>query len=507
MSADLLSIEKIEADLNELIRQYLTSISRMNRFGEFDPMAFQNINKKFGYLFQPNTMKFVQLQNEKIPKYKLRLIRKILLEYSSLFNNFITMFSLHSKIQSAKVKLDDQKRYTLSELMNLFLKESIRKKRMNIYNKFNQKCQKLYRGYTKIIEDVYENAKNNGYNSILEMVEANNFCNFSKLAENAEKFLIQSKPSYISKLGSFLNNLFNISMDQVHQADIWVFFEANWIKKQTISFNSLMENISNITSQMGLKYANVKNFSFDLEDRPKKSIIHSLGFEWKKNVKYHIVNLNPKNENIKNFKSLFHELGHAIHYLNMNPKLSQMFQNVGEMETTETIAFLFENLMKNVPFLKKFYPSEQMVSQNYIDFMNFAKFHWTRLYAVKFLDHFHLFSQVEGYTKEFFDNSHKLYINNFIKYFDYDRMSFDNYRITDNLLISASYLRAYIIEPQLTKQLERLFSNSENPWWYNSETGSYLKEKYLQHGFSKSFDEICHDIQLNPYNFEKCFLN
>jgi hypothetical protein len=506
MSADLLSIEKIEADLNELIRQYFNANTRMRRFGEFNPMAFQNIYKKFVYLFQPNTMKFVKLQQENVTKYKNQLIQKMLLEYSSLFNNFVSIFSLLSKIQTRKVKLEDQKRYTLSELLNLFLKEKNREKRIKIYTKFTQKSQKLYMGYTKIIEDVYENAKLNGYYSILEMVQANNFCDFSKLRRNAEEFLVQSKSSYVSKLGLILKKVFNIEMDEVHQADVWVLIEGNWLKPTRISLNSLMENMSEITSLMGLHYANANNLYFDLEERSKKTIIPSLCFEWKNNVKINRIIINPKNENIKNFKTLFHELGHAVHYLNMNQNLSQIFQNIGEMETTETIAFLFENLLKNSNFLKQFYPSEQIDAIDYIEFMNFTKFHWTRLFAVKFLNHFHLFNQNGGYTKESFLNLQLQFDKNFIKYFDYDRMTFDHFRISDNLLLTASYLRAHLIEPQFTNKLSSLFSNSENFWWNNSKTGQYLKEKYLQHGFSKSFDEICHGIQLNPYDFKECFL-
>jgi hypothetical protein len=455
MSEDLLSIEKIEIDLNTLINEFFNANTKLKRFGIFDPMDVQAIYKSSSYLFNPETLDFISSSHHYVPMNKLRLIKKILLEYSSLYHNFVDFYSSQSRIQSAKVKLADKKRYTLAELQKMFLNEDDREKRRIFHSKYYQKSQKLYQVYEKILVDVFNNAKINGYCSIFEMVQENNFCNYSKLKKSAESFLKQSTKQYLSQLEYFLQTKMKICLDQASQADVWALIEGKWLGYHDFSYTSLLENIDDITDQMNLNFSNVPNFHFDLEDRANKSIYATLAFEWIKNIKHHTIILNSSNLNIKNLKTFVHELGHAIHYLNMDPNLSQMFLSVGEMETTETIAYLFENLLKNINFLDKFYPSKIENLQDYLKFLNFTKFHWSRLFAVKFLHHYELFNQKINYTKQSFEESRLFFDNMFIKYFNYDRMSYDHFKISNKLLESAHYLRAFMIEPQLTKYLEK----------------------------------------------------
>ena len=95
---------------------------------------------------------------------------------------------------------------------------------------------------------------------------------------------------------------------------------------------------------LGIDLRSQRNVELDLEDRPNKS---PLAHCWPVLIPDRVYLLLRPQGGLNDCLSLFHEMGHALHYTFTKPSEDFEFKYLGDYAMTETYAFLFQYFTLN----------------------------------------------------------------------------------------------------------------------------------------------------------------
>jgi hypothetical protein len=190
---------------------------------------------------------------------------------------------------------------------------------------------------------------------------------------------------------------------------------------------------------------------------------------------------------LDDYSAFFHESGHAQHFAYENPKLSYAMALMGNNTTTETYAYLFQNLFMNRHWLIQQAGLTEQEAQTAVQKRALEDLYMMRRYASKMQFELALFDRVNdpGYSLE---DKGDLYARLLTRGcgFRYDAEGWT--RDVDAGFYVADYFTAWSLEAQLREYLCRHFGNPDSQgedWYRNPKAGAFLKQLWADGNISQ----------------------
>jgi hypothetical protein len=243
----------------------------------------------------------------------------------------------------------------------------------------------------------------------------------------------------------------------------------------------MMERAELTYKGMDIDLASSKNLTIDAEPRERKN---------PRAVCYAIdvpsdVRLSVKPEGgFGDYRYLFHELGHALHYANTKEHAFE-FKYLGEPTVTETYAFLSEYMLVNSAWVRLRTSMPVAVQKDFMRLQALYRLYFVRRYCAKVLYELQLHNGIS--------NPSRVYSELLASGTGYVPLPSDEklYLVdVDPLFYAASYLRAWFLEAQLNGKLSRDFGVN---WFERPEAGTYLRSLWA-HGDRYQGDELVKQI-------------
>jgi hypothetical protein len=181
---------------------------------------------------------------------------------------------------------------------------------------------------------------------------------------------------------------------------------------------------------------------------------------------------------LDDYSAFFHESGHAQHFAYEDPKLSYAMALMGNNTTTETYAYLFQNLFMNRHWLTYKAGLSEQEASTAVKKRALEDLYMMRRYASKMQFELTLFDQVNepGYTLEDKGGVYAELLSRGCG-FRYDADGWT--RDVDAGFYVADYFTAWSLEAQLREYLCQHFGKEDcqgEDWYENPKAGEFLKK-------------------------------
>ena len=191
----------------------------------------------------------------------------------------------------------------------------------------------------------------------------------------------------------------------------------------------------------------------------------------------HEVYLSVKPEGgLDDFSAFFHESGHALHFANVREGLSYALALMGNNTTTESYAYLMQNLFLNRYWLVKFAGLTPQQANELVERLALADLYMLRRYASKLQFELHLYSTDAMDTVA---PRYETLLTQGTGFF-YDGPSWT--RDVDAGFYVADYFTAWTLEAQLREVLQTRFGSAAwdgEDWVTNPKAGEFLQSLWV----------------------------
>ncbi len=356
----------------------------------------------------------------------------------------------------------------------LLANEGDRRARLQIYVACDDILDKVNPLEQKMEEITLEEAKELGFSSYIEMCSTLKRCDYYALEKTCDRFLEETEQLYAKLLSEALKEI-GLTPEQFLRSDSWR-MNRDTSFDQYFTEEKIIDDLRSSLSAMGIDLDAQKNILIDAEKRDKK---------YARAVCYNIVVPTDIRVSVKptggaeDYRSLFHEMGHAEHFANTKQEIWE-FQQLGDYTFTENFAFLFEHLTTEKEWLAQ---HTEMMEENILRFLKvqaLKRLWYVRRYCAKLIYELKLHAGVS--------EPGKLYSQTLSAALKYNPIPSDEKRYLDDVdaaFYSADYLRAWFLEMMLKERLREKFGQQ----WFNSkEAGRYIMQ-LMEYGQKLHVDE------------------
>jgi hypothetical protein len=455
-----------------------------------DEIKLKEIYSKYPQLSSRESINLIllELKNTDDPDSKKKL--NLLLEnmYNSFISSQLTSISedLIYKETTGVIEIDGKEKSFRSSFIDLINTDD-REKREIIKNKRDEfitaELNPLYR---KEFETENDLIKDFGFENKIKMFEVLSEIDLNKLNEEMQSFLKRSESIYTELLGFFVKKKLSIPLSGLKQHDLQFILRA---KDYDMFFppNDLISNTEKFITSMGLDLQAGNNITFDLESRVKKSP-RAFCSPVKIPGEIYLV-INPRG-GVDDYFAFMHELGHALHYANIDSDLSFEYKWLGDNSITEGFAMTFDHLTLDPVWMKKIL---NVGNKDYLIQRAFNELFMIRRYAGK-LQYEMLLAEsgkidgMENYYTEILSAATK------------SEYSASGYLIdVDGYFYVARYLRAWMFQANMHKYLKE---NYNEDWFLNPKSGKVFLDMWSS-GQKLNTDELllnhqCSQLSTKP---------
>jgi len=237
-------------------------------------------------------------------------------------------------------------------------------------------------------------------------------------------------------------------------------FDRHFPKKGTVPALHAM------LAGMGFHLDRMPNVTLDLEDRKNKD---ARAFVMPARVPHDVRLVTRPRGGVDDYRSLFHESGHALHFALTREDLPYEYRYHGDSGVTESYAFLFEHLLENPRYLREVAP--RLAGEELADYLRYCaldKLLSLRYYAAAL--HYDLY--LATHTLEEAQPKYVEWLTAALKY----PANPLGYLSTDGFY-GMWYLRAWIFEAMHRGHLERTYGEA---WWTSPGAGEHLRRFYRE---------------------------
>jgi len=305
----------------------------------------------------------------------------------------------------------------------------------------------------------FEIVRSFGFTNYVELCGFVQRRDFNQLAAQLAPFLSRSEDVYFNYLDEFLTKYAGIGRREATVPDLASLrrvpdYDGHFPK------NNLLQVLRETWAGLGFPLEQT-NIQLDLDNRPNKIARPCVSaVDMPVDVRLTICPTGGYSD----YVDLFHESGHAQHFVHVQPGLDFEYKYWGDRGFTEGMAYLFQHVTYNPDWLNK--------KMNFQDHRGFRKFnaltnlHHLRRLVSKFLYEKGLFEaeSVKGAPARF---SEVMSRGTGVYYTP------DTYLDMDSELYAAGYSRARLFECQLRLHLEQRFGMD---WWRKPACGDLLRD-------------------------------
>jgi hypothetical protein len=174
------------------------------------------------------------------------------------------------------------------------------------------------------------------------------------------------------------------------------------------------------------------------------------------------------------WRTLLHELGHALHFANMDRTLPFEFRWLGDNSITEGFAMLFDHRMQDPGWLARYTRLGKSDAPRYLRAAGFEELQFIRRYCAKLIFEVQLYSGAVEWA-----SLPDLYVETLSKATGFRYQSADAFVDVDPRFYSARYLRAWQLQALLAETLVERYNAD---WWRNPRAGPWIVEELFARG-------------------------
>lgn len=317
-----------------------------------------------------------------------------------------------------------------------------------------------------------------GFKSYTEMCSALKGVDYRKLEVSLEEFLRRTERLYVGRLDEVLREKAGLALADAWSCDIPYAFKGEEYDAY-FSKDRLVGAFRETLKDMGIDPDGYKNITMDTEDREKKT---PRAFCAPVRVPDDIRLVIRPMGGWRDYESFFHEGGHAWHFGNTERHHPAEYRYLGDNSVTEAFAFLFNYLVTDGSWLKKYLRLED--PSGFVRFALINKLMFVRRYASKLIYEMKLH---QGRVSPEMCEVYKATLQKGLKFKHSDRHYLED---VDDGFYCAEYLRAWVFEGQLREAMKEKFGDE---WFANDRAGDYLKELW-SYGQKFNADELVQTV-------------
>ncbi len=337
--------------------------------------------------------------------------------------------------------------------------------------RFLPRVESLERRYRKAFTGL-------GYGNDAERWETEYGLSLEEIERTMRPALDESTGPYVRALGERLERVESLSLADVERHDVAHMmrakaFDAFFPKEQVVPA------LHRFLGGLGFDVARLPNVTLDLEDRPNKD---PRAFVLPARVPDDVRLVVRPEGGVDDYRALFHEAGHLLHFALTRKDLPYEDRYLGESGVTESYAFLFEHLLENPLFLADVAPSldgerlRDYLRYSALDKMLSLRYYVAALSYDRWLASHDLGDAPATYAR---DLTAALRIpQDPIEYLGTDGF------------YGVWYLRAWLFEAEHRRYLEREFGER---WWREPRAGDHLHRLYAR-GSAPTIEDLAREI-------------
>jgi len=184
------------------------------------------------------------------------------------------------------------------------------------------------------------------------------------------------------------------------------------------------------------------------------------------------------------WNTFLHELGHALHFGYMRQDLPFEYQWLGDNSVTESYAMLFDHLMQDDGWLKRYTDLGDVPRRDFLRAAGFEELHFLRRYCGKLVYETALYGGAVRW-----DSLPNLYVETLTDATTFRYHRADAFVDVDPRYYSARYLRAWQLQSLIA---ETLTKNYNEDWWRNPSAGPWV----VHNLFAEGQRELAHEQAL-----------
>ena len=312
-----------------------------------------------------------------------------------------------------------------------------------------------------------------GYGTYAELCDTLGSLRLKDLARQMGAFIWSSEKAYRSQLEAYLRG-FGVDPGLAERSDLAFLFRCPQFDV-FFSQERLISTLLATLRDLGIDAERQGNVHLDTEPRPRKS---PRAFCAPIRIPGEVMLVINPHGGQDDYRALFHEAGHAQHFAHADSGLAYAQRGLGDNSVTEAYAFTLEHLVYNPAWLGQHLGIAD--PSCYLNLARFHKLYMLRRYTAKLLYELELHGGENPRAKS------KRYADLLTATLGVRHSAEDYLFDVDDGFYCARYLRAWILETQVRRRLEREFGER---WFESRQAGSYLRTLWSW-GQSHPADEL-----------------
>jgi hypothetical protein len=334
----------------------------------------------------------------------------------------------------------------------------------------------------EILEMSHDEAQRMGFADHTACCAALSGIDFVSLRDLLRPLLPRTQDAYRELLAWYLSRWADADPGRAHRHDLARVFRAAPLDA-SLPPNRLREAAEAPVRRMGLDPLAGGRIRVDDAPRPTKIC---RAFVATPRVPDEVILVVRPGGGPDDYAAYLHELGHALHFAYTDAALPVEYRRLGDTSVTEAYAFLFDGLLRERLWLRRFAGVSQ--PRDLLRFTALHKLWYLRRYAAKL--EYELLLHAGASLRTAADVYRDLLTAATLAEWPRELYLAD----VDPFFYAARYLRAWIFEAQLRDLLRERF---DEEWYRNDRTGPFLRELWRQ-GQRATLEALSETLGIGP---------
>ena len=325
-----------------------------------------------------------------------------------------------------------------------------------------------------------------GYADYVEGVTSLSGIDLVALGRGAETFLERTADMFADSLAELARRRLGVGLGELVRADTSWTFRAD---QYDAAFppGELIAVARRQMGEMGLDIEQRGRIKFDTDERESKQ---SRAFCVPVRVPEEVYLVMRPQGGHKDYRTFWHELGHAMHFSTPDGDLPFEWRWLGDNSVTEGFAMLWDHLTMDPNWLRRYTELDKAQIRSLAAEVAVQELHMVRRYSAKLLYELSLHrSNFDGLGSEYAERLSEATL------FEYSE---DDYLTdVDPGFYCARYLRAWQMEARLSNTLRERF---DTDWFCNPEAGRFVRD-LMARGQELSADRLVEEETGQPIAF------
>ena len=298
-----------------------------------------------------------------------------------------------------------------------------------------------------------------GYNATWELL---NGVSLSALRDECAQFLRDTQVMWDDVCPAFVKRVLGMKASETTRADALALFRAREFD-EFFPAREMESSIRRQVREMAVDPEAGGRVRFDTGEREGK---RSRAFCAPVRVPDEVYLVLRPHGGQTDWQTFLHELGHALHFANMRPDHPMEYRWMGDNSITEGYAMLFDHLLKDSGWLRRYTGLEQKTVPQYLRTAGFEELHFLRRYCAKLIYETQLYGGDVSW-----DALPDLYVETLTGATTFRYARADAFVDVDPRYYAARYLRAWQLQALIT---ETLVERYDADWWRNPRAGPWI---------------------------------